>query len=210
MKVFCKYIFKSMIEKKGRLILLLLSIAISTALFVTCSGVMDMAIDSLVKPQLESLENKEIVVSSSKNEMFFSLDKMNKDGIKGIDKEIFVSGTINNNDDEKTYISVRGREESKVKDLNLVKGSLKDFNSKECIISQRISKDKKLKVGDYLKVIIEGESEELKVSAISADEGIFYTYTAKQFSVVVPYKYISKDLHVEGKYNYVAARSICF
>ena len=51
-----------MIEKKGRFILLLLAIALSTALLVISTGLIDIILSSFVTPQLEAYENKDIVI----------------------------------------------------------------------------------------------------------------------------------------------------
>lgn len=73
--MFLKYILKSMMEKKGRLILLLIAIAMSVGLFVASSGVIDIGIKSSTRPFIESYENKDIIVSGSNDETFFDADK---------------------------------------------------------------------------------------------------------------------------------------
>ena len=44
-RVFLKYISKNMFEKKGRFFLLLFSIAVSAALLVACTGMVDLITD---------------------------------------------------------------------------------------------------------------------------------------------------------------------
>ena len=48
--VFLKYISKNMFEKKGRFVLLLFSIAVSAALLVACTGMVDVIVDSFNAP----------------------------------------------------------------------------------------------------------------------------------------------------------------
>ena len=46
MKILFRYIRKNMMEKKGRLLLVILSVAISAGLLVACVGMMDTIKDS--------------------------------------------------------------------------------------------------------------------------------------------------------------------
>ncbi len=63
MRIFFKYIAKSMIEKKARFCLLIMAIAMSTGLLVTVSGTVKIAINSFKKPMTESFDGKEISIS---------------------------------------------------------------------------------------------------------------------------------------------------
>ena len=204
--MFLKYILKSMMEKKGRLILLLIAIAMSVGLFVASSGVIDIGIKSSTRPFIESYENKDIIVSGSNDETFFDADNIKEDGIKNLIKEIYLGGSYIDNDSN-INITLLGREDEYINESLLLKGSLDGFSGAKCIISQRTSEEKNIKKGDKIELIIAGQNKELEVSAISATNNVFYTDTINSFTVIIPYEYLSKELGVEGKYSVIMADS---
>lgn len=204
MKIFLKYVLRSMLEKKARLFLLLVAIILSTALFVGSMGAVDAALDSFVKPQLEQLENRDVLISSKVGEGTFTLDDMELEGVKDIIPEIR-SNAIYDNDDMQV-LNMIGREEDYInKDILLEGKSLKDFKEEKCIISKRISDELDLEIGQDLKLILNGEKITLEISAISSNEGIFYADTKDNFQVIVPYEYIAHKFNLEGKYNNIMA-----
>jgi len=202
MKIFLKYVLKSMLEKKARFFLLLIAIVLSTGLFVGSMGAVDAAIDSFVKPQLEQLENKDVYVSAKDGAMAFDLEGLKLDGLKDMVPEIR-SSFIYDTDDMQT-IQVIGREEKYInKDVFVDGNELKDFNGETCIISKRVSEEFDLKVGDKLNTLLNGEKVSLEISKISANQGVFYGDTKENFQIIVPYKYLAEKFNMKGKYNVV-------
>lgn len=202
MKIFLKYVAKSMVEKKARFLLLILAIVLSTALFVGSMGAVKIGIGSFVKPQLERLENKDVYISSKSGEPVFSIQELNQKGIKNIVPDLSVSCVYDS--DDMQNLNICGREEKYINKSNLIEGKeLKDFSGEKCIVSKRTAEEYKLKLGDNLKLILNGEKLSLKVVAISSNKGLFYMDDKNAFQVVVPYEYISKKYGVEGKYNSV-------
>ena len=206
MKIFLKYIIKSMLEKKSRFLLLLIAISISTGFLVTSIGVVDIAISSFTKPMLELYENKELQITSKGNDNFFETDNINENGVKNIQKEIYIGGFYNV-DDEIKDLGIRGREENLLKSDKIIAGSISDFKGNKCIISKRVSEDLDLEVNDTIKVIIGGQPKELEIAAINSNDTIFYNDTASNFTIIVPYEYLAKDFNAEGKYNSIFADS---
>jgi len=203
LKIFIKYIAKCMLEKKARFCLLILAIAMSTGLLVTVSGTIKIAISSFEKPMTESFEGKEISISSEKDEPFFKTEDIKEEGIKNITGEIVLSATTN--EDEKSNVTIRGKEDKDIIKDNLIEGNLSGFADQKCIISKRISEEKNLNINDELELFIGGEGKKYKVIAISANEKTFYNDGKTSYAIIVPYKYLSEQFKVEGKYNYVTA-----
>ncbi|QAA33992.1 ABC transporter permease [Clostridium manihotivorum] len=207
MKIFLKYVVKSMVEKKARFLLLLLAITISTALFVGSMGAVESGIESYVKPQLEQLENKDVYISSKSGETTFSLDDIKEKGIKNLLPELNIPVIFDNK--EMQSLSLSGREDKYIDKSILIDGKdLKEFQDEKCIISKRTSDKFKLKLGDDLKIILNGEKLSLKVAAISANQGTFYMDSKDSFNILVPYKFISKKLGAQGKYNSITANKV--
>lgn len=203
MKIFFKYIVKSMLEKKARFCLLIFAIAMSTGLLVTVSGTVKIAISSFEKPMMESFEGKEIVITPKGSDPFFNTENIKEVGVKNINGEIDLSATTNG--DETNNVTIRGKEDKNINKDNLIEGDLSKFNGKKCIISKRTAAEKKLKINDELELFIAGESKKYKVVAISANEAAFYNDNKTDYQIIVPYKYVAQQFKVEGKYNYVTA-----
>ena len=192
-----------MIEKKARFCLLILAIAMSAGLLVTVSGTIEIAISSFQKPMTESFEGKEINISAKSHEAFSSLKGIKGEGIKNINGEIDLSATTNG--DEINNVTLRGKEDKNINKDNLIEGNLNNFIGQKCIISKRTSVEKNLKINDELELFIAGESEKYKVTAISSNKETFYNDNKTSYQIIVPYKYVSKQYKMEGKYNYVVA-----
>ena len=85
MKVFLKYILKSMTEKKGRFLLLLFSIAVSTALFVFSLGAVDVILMGYEDTIRNMSDGKDISISSNTEDVFFSEEDFDAAGLKNFD-----------------------------------------------------------------------------------------------------------------------------
>lgn len=203
MKIFLKYVIKSMLEKKGRFILLILAIAISTGLLVASSGTVELAISSLTKPMKAASENKEIRIKPKDKAAFFNLENLNEYGVRDIQGEIALTGVIS--EDEISYVTIHGRENDYINAKNIIDGSIDNFDGEKCIISKRISDERNLILNDKLSLSIGGVKKEFKVAAISANEGLFYGDKNTSFGIIVPYSYLAKEYNAEGKYNYLIA-----
>ncbi|SHO51456.1 ABC transporter permease [Anaerocolumna xylanovorans] len=214
MKVFLKYVLRSMTEKKGRFFLLIIAISISMALLVASTGMIDIILDSIVAPQLESYENKDIVINSTdKSSYFYSDEGLNTKGLdeKSISKELYLPGSMADKagTDEETMLTVivRGREKAYINQKIITEGDLKNFDGESCIISERTADKRNLKLNDTIKAVIGGATKSFKIRAISGTAGVFYSDSKDSFTVIVPYEYLSKDLGAEGKYNLILADS---
>ena len=204
MGIFFKFIRKSMLEKKGRLFLLILAISLSTTLFVTNLGVVDIAIDSIAKPELESYDNKDIIINSKDGEAFFNVDDLKEKGIKNLIKQIHFKGVIENKDDSNDVVII-ARENKYINTKDLLEGSIDNFTGSKCIISKRTSEERNLDLNDSFEMVIAGKKTKLTVAAISDNKGKFYNDNSTTFSIIMPYEFMAKELGVEGKYNFVTA-----
>lgn len=214
MKVFFKYVLKSMTEKKGRFLLLLIAISISTALLVASTGMIDIILNTLVEPELKAYEDKSIsITTTDESQNFYSTEDMKLIGIEeeSIIKELYLTGMlpdkIGTDEEAMLYITIHGRENQYIKDYKLVEGELTDFSDKACIVSERTANERNLSVGDNLDLIIAGKKETFKIKAISAPSGIFYNDRESSFGVILPYSYLSNDFDAQGKYNAILANS---
>ena len=206
MKVFLKYISKNMFEKKGRFFLLLFSIAISAALLVACTGMVDVVIDSFNAPY-ESGKMSDITIVSKTDDPYMKESDVDTSGLKSVIYELQTIGVINENDKVK-YVSLRGRDSysgamSEGSTDFLSKKDAKD--SPQCIMSKRIADEMDLKTGDTIKFYLAGEETEFTIEAIALNDELFYSDTKTNYSLVVPYEYLNQKLGADGGYNAVLA-----
>lgn len=209
MKIFIKYIAKCMMEKKLRFVLLIIAISLSTGMFVASMGAVNVGINSMVKPALEQFEGQEIVITpNDKNQLFGKKEDIKLSGVKNLKAEIVSSAVENSkNDNEDTkYVTVRAREKDNIDKKQFVEGNNDNFEGNSCIISKRISSENKLKINDKVKIFMNGKEEEYTIKAISANEGIFYPDSKKNYSIIVPYKTIAEEFKAEGKYNFISVK----
>lgn len=210
MKIFLKYISKCMLEKKSRLILLIIAISLSTGMFVSSVGAVKVGMDSFTKPYLAEFENQEIVISSKdKHKQFIDKKDIKLDGIKELKQEIRLSAVDKNKDSDSDtkYLTVHAREKKNINEKNIIDGNIKDFSGNDCVISKRVSEENKLKINDKVKMYIGGKEKEYTIKAISSNEGIFFSDKKDSYSVVVPYETIAKEYSAEGKYNFITAKA---
>ena len=206
MRVFLKYISKNMFEKKGRFFLLLFSIAVSAALLVACTGMVDVVIDSFNEPY-ESGQMSDVSIVSKTDDPYMKKADVDTEGLKDVTYELQTVGVKNENDEIK-YVSLRGRESYSgamsegSADFLSRKGS---EESPECIMSQRIADEFKLKTGDTIKLYLSGEEVEFTIEAIAVNEKLFYSDTTTNYSLIIPYEYLNQKLGADGGYNVVYA-----
>ena len=206
MSVFLKYISKNMFEKKGRFVLLLFSIAISAALLVACTGMVDVIVDSFNAPY-ESGRLSDISIVSKTDDPYMKESDVDTAGLKDVVYELRTTGIINENDKIK-YVNLRGR--------NNYSGSMaegdSDFLSEtavegnpSCILSKRVSDVMNLQTGDTLKLFISGEEVSFTVEALASNDNVFYPDTSTNFNVIIPYEYLNEKLGADDGYNVVFA-----
>ncbi len=201
MKVFLKYISHNMFEKKGRFFLLLFSIAISTALLVASAGVVNVVIDSF-DAQNEAGNTSDVRIVSDTEDPYIDISSVKDDKLKDVTGELLVTGIINS-EDKVRYVSLRGRQEYTGQ---MVEGTTDFIREKadgepSCIISRRVAEHDNLKVGDSFSLFLSGEELSVKVSAISADEQVFYSDKPEAFTLILPYSWMNEKLGADGKFN---------
>ena len=201
-KVFLKYILKSMTEKKGRFILLIFSIMISTGLFVFSLGAVDVILDGYEDTLKNAADGKEIGIRSVTDEVYFSEEDFDAANLTGFEGRLTAVGVINK-DDKITYVTLMGKKNT---DKYIQEGSMpKDSSEAVCAISDRTAKKRELNIGDSIEIAIGGEKVSFTVKAICAPNGDFYSDSSTDFSMVVPYEYMNSLMGAGGKYNYMTA-----
>ena len=145
MKVFIKYIFKNMTEKKGRFVLLILSIALSTALLVACTGLVDVIKDGFTSQLTEMSEGQDIYVVNNSDNPYFTEQDIDTSNLENIVGRLETVGVISENEKIR-YVSISGR---KSYDKSIIEGEMNyEDNSASCMISKRIADERDINIGD--------------------------------------------------------------
>jgi putative ABC transport system permease protein len=201
LRVFLRYISRNMLEKKGRLVLLIFSIMLSTALLIVSLGLVQVVVNSYKEPIKNMQDGMDVAIRSKTSDPFFTLDDFSHSGLKDIEGMLDTTGVINK-DDKISYAAFSGRTSY---EKNIVEGSFTNSDQPDCVISQRIADEYDLKIGSKFTIAINGEKNDYTVKAITANKGIFYLDNVRSFNVIVPYDYLSKRIGADGKVNTVHA-----
>ena len=202
MKILLRYIRRNMMERKGRLALMIISIALSTGLLVACLGMINTIKDSITEPARKMSEGKNMSLHSCLDDPYFTKEDFKDTGLTELTGELQSVGVKVEND-KLSYAVLRGRESF---DGALVGGEWKNSAEPDCIISERIAKEWNLKAGDKFEIMYNGEPLSLNIKAIAVNDGLFYGDTKEQFYAVISYDYLNERLGAEGKYNAMYAK----
>lgn len=205
-KVFLKYISHSMLEKKGRFFMMLFSIAVSAALLVASLGMVDVVMDSLNAPY-EAGHLSDLMITSRKDDPYMKEGDIKDEGLKDVVYLLQTTGVINENDKIK-YVSLQGR---KAYEGNMIEGNTdflaekKAADQPSCIISKRIADSLNLGKGSTISLYLAGNKVTFQVTAISANENLFYGDTKESFNLLVPYEFLNGKMQADGGYNVALA-----
>ena len=189
-------------ERKGRLALMIISIALSTGLLVACLGMINTIKDSITEPARKMSEGKNMSLHSCLDDPYFTKEDFKDTGLTELTGELQSVGVKVEND-KLSYAVLRGRESF---DGALVGGEWKNSAEPDCVISERIAKEWNLKAGDKFEIMYNGEPLSLNIKAIAVNDGLFYGDTKEQFYAVISYDYLNERLGAEGKYNAMYAK----
>ena len=193
-----------MTEKKGRFLLLVFSIAVSTALFVFSFGAVDVILNGYEDTLKNAADGKEIGISSNTEDVFFTEKDFDVSGLTDFEGQLNAIGIINK-DEEITYVYFAGKKDCS---KYVQEGSIPN-NSTEpvCAISDRTAKNRDLKLGDTIDVTIGGEKHAYEINVICAPNGSFYQDSKEAFTMIVPYDYMETIMNSGGRYNYMTAET---
>ena len=201
MKILFRYIRKNMMEKKGRLLLVILSVAISAGLLVACVGMMDTIKDSFSEPTRRATEGREVALSSVEG-AWFTEDDFDAEGLINLQGEITGTGVISK-DDKLYYVTLHGQKSfSGV----LKSGQWADDGTAACIVSERTAKERNLSVGSELTLSLYGEPVTFTVKAIAVTDGVLYADSKETFGAVVSYRFMNEKAGSPDAYNVMYAK----
>lgn len=192
-----------MIEKKGRFILLLLAIGISTGLFIGSQQATKTAVEMNTNMQLASFEGRVIGITSKESETKLEPKKIDTKAFAEVVPELALTNLKLTNKEGVT-ISLKGRDTSDFPtNLTTVAGEVDGLKENQVIISERVSKLLKLPLNSSLEVKLNDETKSFIIKGIVKNDGLFYNDLKTHFAVLTSYQGLSD---ISGlSYNIVMA-----
>jgi len=205
MNILLKYLLNSILEKKSRMLLIIFSITIGTALLVASLGISDSITNSYVNTLKGAYENfnVEISANSKAKDPLFNVSDFKAQNIKETFKTAAVNGYVKN-DDSKTFnmLGTSLEDFKKFKSIKILKSlNLDAFNGNKLIISDKTSTSLKLKLGDKVNLYTLGKTKEYTVSAIASNSGLFLSDTSSNFTLITPIKNVCDIYGEDNKYS---------
>lgn len=209
MNIFKKYLFKSNLEKKGRTLLIFISIILTTALLVASIGSINSVINMLTNEAKDAYEKFNVVLYSGKNSKDELIDKscLNMNNIKMSFCGLETGGYLNLDDCTFKILGTSYSDFKKFKSIKIIeKSSLKSFKGQEIIISKAAADKLKVSAGDFLNISILGKNYDYHIFEIASNNGLFKKdlEESSNFIFVAPCDSTMKILNCEnGKYNFI-------
>ncbi|OPJ62925.1 ABC transporter permease [Clostridium oryzae] len=205
MNVFGKYILKSIIEKKGRMLLIVLSILLSSALLLASAGSVNTMIKMFTSQAKAAYENFNIAIHADSNSSssIFKASDLNMKNINESFNGIRLGGYFNEYTNKNfNLIGTDLTNFRKFKSIKLInKKLLYPFIGRKLILSKMASQKLHLKVGGTVKLSILGNNYAYKVCAIASNNGLFLSDTQENnsFIIIVPRESLTPILKTDSK-----------
>lgn len=195
MKIFFRYVYKSMLEKKSRMLLIIASVALSAALLVGALTGYSTLI-RLLSDQMHGVYGDFNVMISAREEAsspFFKDDVIQDEEIG----ESFKSITLPADYGEEasvTYIGTTEEDLRKLSDIHVISGEGALDTDNGIYISEETSNQFGLEEGESVTIDLAGESVTGTVEGICSNTGFFSRDTEKEFTVLAPIHQV-RDLY---------------
>lgn len=200
MSILDKYLFITIKEKISKQSLMLIAIAMSTALLIVSLSVVDILTDIYMEKAKDEYGKYNIKIAKQNETVWDADDIEELDGVPKLaiihsagyvvddeDKEFLINGVYG--DQFKNYDAV---ESIKIEDA--------DFEGKRVFLSQKTGENLDVKLGESVSLFIEGEEESYRVAGIYENEGLFKYDGENHFSIVIP---------AENLYAYQSGSTYC-
>lgn len=202
MRILFTYLFKNMWEKKLRSLLIILAVGITTAMTFASFGTSDNFKKMVTEKNKAEFGDANIIIAQqeSSNNPFLDKDILNKT-LEGEEKAYIFNGNglFKEGDKSLRVDIIAGENVENLQKINPIvfkdskEDKISELNGNEVIISEKVSKDLDLKVGDSFKIKSEGRNITLKVSDVAVPSG-FFTEKPGEMTVIMSNSGLSKLL----------------
>ena len=166
MKIILKHILRNIKEKKGRSLLIIISLMIASCVFILNLTIPNQIVEANKNRMKDAIGKSDILVASFENFNINDL-KVNKEEIKSVG--VNQIGLIHK---DKTLI-IYGSDIEKCEELKLIDDEI-DLNDNEIIINKATAEKYNYKENDIIKLEIDEVEYELKIRKILDNKGLLY------------------------------------
>ncbi|NKF08839.1 FtsX-like permease family protein [Clostridium gasigenes] len=206
MNILSKYLYKTIFNKKGRVILVLFSITLSVSLLIGALGATKSMIGSIgdVYKNLYG-EYNYVISSSSQEKPFVDVDDIKDVNLSDSCKIINIGGYLSENDSKN--VNLFGMSLSDFNNFGVMRliddKKLDSLNDNEIVISKKTSDTFDLEVGEDVKVKVLGKEHTYSVVGIAINRGLFSSDSEDSINFILNSKTVSKLYGIEDLYTQV-------
>lgn len=209
MKVIMKYVLKNMWEKKGRTLLIVIAVMLSTSIFFSTQSLSKNLENIYLNVIRKDFGSADISISSgsSQKSQLFEMDEINKiksdyESVTGV----FYGTGFYKHKKENLQVKLCGYKScSDLDDVNPVvikegKKSSYTLGNKDIIISTKTAEQYNLHINDKMKIRISGEEKEFTIISIAQADRMFRD-TGSNIPAIVSQKMLNECYRSESKVN---------
>ena len=202
MRILFRFLFKNIMEKKLRSLLIILAVAITTAMTFAAFGTSDNFEKLVIEKNKIEFGSADLLIKNKDDATSTFLDKNKiEDSIKIENKVGIFNGVgVFRNDGSSIKTNIIASNIKNLQRINPIilssesKGfNLENLNKNEVVISKKFSDDFNIKLGDEFEIKTEGKVINLKVEAIAVPKG-FLSEKPGEITLVMDNKGFSKLL----------------
>ncbi|WP_258728158.1 ABC transporter permease [Bacillus atrophaeus] len=212
MRIIIKSILKSILNKKFRALLILISIIVSAGLFFASISISGTLTDNYREKLKQTAGSSDLVIEVRQNQSKPFLDPVNikslQDNFSYTTEEIQTEGFFQGSNAKKeksSWLNLHGapiKDINKTNPFNLADSMRGEFKEKKVIISKKMASENHLKIGDLLPLEIAGQVHHLKIYGIAEASGIFLN-EEKSMSAIIPRETLSHMIGADSKVNVI-------
>lgn len=181
MGIIVKFIITNIKEKKFRTFLIIFSIAISTALFLSSRALLDTMLNESINSMKSYYGNCDIIINAdedSPSQIFYTKGaEVYKEDFEYIIGAVGASAVFKSEDDEIVRFDLRGinlEDQEKINSVEYVqRHNLNPFSGRKIIINLDTAERFNLSLGDSIELEIDGIKRSFVISGIAKNEGFF-------------------------------------
>lgn len=204
MNILNKYLYRVIVEKKGRMFLLLFSIVISTALLILSLATIDLITEMYVDQAKKEYGSYNVQIKSSNGDLFnyedLIIDDSNSKKMTMIESNGYVA------DSQEKEFKVLGIDKEELDNfdcMNEIVSKNEEFKDKKVIISKKTKKELNVELGEKISLCINGQKAEYEVTSIYEKEGLFCNDGEENFTVIIPKENAESYLNEKEKISLV-------
>lgn len=209
MKIVFKYVLKNMWEKKGRTLLVILAIILSSSIFFSTQSLSKNLENMYLNVVRKDFGTADIIVEGNKSPEYslFDVDVLDNEESRyeAVVRCFAASGYLVNIDETQLvnlygYNSVSDLEDTNPVLMAMGKQTNEKLDKDDIIISETVANKYNLKIGDIVTIRINNNDETFEVAGLAYSKGMFID-TGSQISAIVSQERMNELFGVENKIN---------